>query len=355
MKCPLCLKKSSKNHLRFCDKNENHLPIDELYKVYIEYNYPEVFGYDNLYRIYVSEKKSLPDIYKEFNVPYSTVLFMLKMYNIPKRNRSEASINAMKKREETNFNKYGAKNVLSKGTKSYDKKNQTIKDKYGVDNIFQIDEIKERIKNDEYYIKKYGMTLSDFKSSTHKRFWGSLSDVDRKLFIDMCNKKRRDSSLDKFGVDHPSMSNDIKDKKKTYYQDNFGCDFLFQTKYFIENTEIKNKVKETKIKNGKIISDEQMEPFMLYKRNCRKITQRVKKELFDKWDGHDYYDGEYIKENKNLNNTNPLYPTIDHKISIFSGFINNISEEEICDIKNLCITKRSINCKKREKNYETVS
>lgn len=42
------------------------------------------------------------------------------------------------------------------------------------------------------------------------------------------------------------------------------------------------------------------------------------------------------------------YPTIDHKISVYYGFINNISPEEIGDISNLCITKRWINSTKRD-------
>ena len=39
-------------------------------------------------------------------------------------------------------------------------------------------------------------------------------------------------------------------------------------------------------------------------------------------------------------------PSIDHKISIYYGFVNKIDPSIIGDIKNLCITKRSINKKK---------
>lgn len=66
----------------------------------------------------------------------------------------------------------------------------------------------------------------------------------------------------------------------------------------------------------------------------------------------DFYDGGYIKENLNLDATDRLYPTIDHKISVYHGFMNNIPPEEICDINNLCITKRSINCSKGSTNYD---
>jgi hypothetical protein len=45
---------------------------------------------------------------------------------------------------------------------------------------------------------------------------------------------------------------------------------------------------------------------------------------------------------------NPLYPTIDHKTSIYFGFINKIDPILIGSIDNLCITKRSFNSKKRD-------
>ena len=41
---------------------------------------------------------------------------------------------------------------------------------------------------------------------------------------------------------------------------------------------------------------------------------------------------------------------IDHKISIFHGFINNIDPILISDISNLCITKRYINSSKQTKS-----
>jgi hypothetical protein len=38
--------------------------------------------------------------------------------------------------------------------------------------------------------------------------------------------------------------------------------------------------------------------------------------------------------------------TIDHKISIYSGFLENIDPEIIASTHNLCWTKRSINIRK---------
>lgn len=74
--------------------------------------------------------------------------------------------------------------------------------------------------------------------------------------------------------------------------------------------------------------------------------------MFENWDGKDYYDDEYIKEYLLLPYGNKKYPTIDHKISIYYGFINNISPDEIGKLENLYITKRTINSKKSKNEYQ---
>ena len=56
----------------------------------------------------------------------------------------------------------------------------------------------------------------------------------------------------------------------------------------------------------------------------------------------------YIKGYLSYSHTHRFYPTMDHKISVFYGFINSIDPNFIGSIDNLCITKRSINSKKRE-------
>jgi len=96
------------------------------------------------------------------------------------------------------------------------------------------------------------------------------------------------------------------------------------------------------------------ENYTLYRNEVRRITKNNSKLLVENWNGNDYYDEEYIKEYYNLDSNDPKYPTIDHKISIYHGFSNNIPAEEIADISNLCITKRSINSSKNsliEENF----
>jgi hypothetical protein len=76
------------------------------------------------------------------------------------------------------------------------------------------------------------------------------------------------------------------------------------------------------------------------------ITNSNKKYLYENWDGNDYYDDELIKGYLSHTSTHRFYPTIDHKISVYFGFMNDISPEEIGALDNLCITKRYINSMK---------
>ncbi len=86
--------------------------------------------------------------------------------------------------------------------------------------------------------------------------------------------------------------------------------------------------------------------FRTYKKKVQYRTELIRKEIYESWNGLDHYDGEFIKENLKLHYNHSDYPTIDHKISCFFGFINNIPVEEIAKSDNLCITKRKLNAKK---------
>ena len=113
-----------------------------------------------------------------------------------------------------------------------------------------------------------------------------------------------------------------------------------------QNKEVKNKIKKGRVRNKSWISDDLKSQFDIYKNNVDNRTKLIKSKLIEEWDGNDYYDGEYIKDNFELDHIHKNYPTIDHKISIYYGFNNNIPFEEISDLDNLCITKKHLNSKK---------
>jgi len=177
----------------------------------------------------------------------------------------------------------------------YDVMKVSLKKKYGVENVSFIPEIKEKIR------------IKNIENSEER-------------FI-----KRTKTNLERYGVENP-----------------------FQNKEIQESNLIKSK--KTMIATGKWIDDSLLTPWVKYKKDVMRLTYRLKKTLHNNWNGYDYYDNEYIKENYGLHYYHPDYPTIDHKISIKYGFDNNIAVEKISDIQNLCFTKKRLNASKSIKN-----
>jgi len=180
-------------------------------------------------------------------------------------------------------------------------------------------------------------------------------------------EKFKKTCLNNFGFENPSQSKEVKEKKKTTMIENHGVEYYVLSKDFSTKAEKTSKINygtshpmmsdkmKTHMKNYyiKIGLNIETDEFELYKNKVYRLTKKNKKELINLWNGSDYYDNEYIKDNFNLPGSHRNYPTIDHKISIFEGFRNNIDAEEIAKIENLCFTKRCINSKKYTKTNLT--
>jgi len=202
--------------------------------------------------------------------------------------------------------------------------NQKIKDvcltKYGVENPFQADFVKEKSKktfNDRYGVN-HQMEIQEVKDKIKKT---CLERYDDENFRNI--DKRRITCIEKYGVIHENMLEVQKDKRKT-----------------------------TRIKKGTQLPDNLLEPYFLYRRQVDNISDKLKFKLLEIWDGYDYYDNEYIKDNFNLKPSDKNYPTIDHKISVRYGFLNNFSIEDVSSINNLCFTKNKLNSQKGSLNEE---
>ena len=201
------------------------------------------------------------------------------------------------------------------------KNRKTNIEKYGVENVFQSEEIKNKIKNINF--EKYNV------------FFPSQSKEIRYKMIETLIKN--------YGVENPMYSEIIKER---IYNTNLS-------KYGNKIYNASKIAKDLRIKNNRQVPDSQRSEFELYQRKTRGITNNFKNILYENWNGFDYYDNEFIKNNNiNYKFYNRNYPTIDHKISIYYGFINNISPEIIGNLENLCITKRGINSKKNNKNED---
>lgn len=155
------------------------------------------------------------------------------------------------------------------------------------------------------------------------------------------------NNLDKYGVDNYAKTDECKEKIKNTNIERYG--YIAPS----GNKDVMSKMVKTRVERGIQNDSIEINEYRLYRKLVRKITDLNKKNLINNWNGYDYYDNEYIKDNYNFNSNSRLYPTIDHKISIYNGYKNNIPAEVIASLDNLCITKRGINSSKNIKNDET--
>ena len=169
--------------------------------------------------------------------------------------------------------------------------------------------------------------------------WDKMKQKQR-LKLKETNEKRKLTTLKKYGVEHIFQSSEITTKRINSYIQKYGVDNPAKSDF------IKKKIKDTCIERGLLVPDEKRGEFLLYARKVSFFTKKNKKLLFEKWDGFDYYDNEYIRDNLLLDYNDKNYPTIDHKISVLNGFFQNISPEKLSSIENLCITKKRINSSK---------
>jgi len=178
------------------------------------------------------------------------------------------------------------------------------------------------------------------------------------------NDKRQQTNLERYGFNVPCKCKEIKEKLVNSHNSktpdeisiiNSKREQTLMKKYGVTNINkldnILEKSKETRISNGMQVPDDQLTDIQIYRKRVSSITNKVKKKLFENWNGYDYYDGEYIENNLLLGKYNVNYPTIDHKNSVLYGFLNNIDPEIIGNIDNLCITKLTNNSHKNSKTF----
>lgn len=244
------------------------------------------------------------------------------------------------KRKKTMIELYGDEHALNV-TQFKDKVKKTNNERFGCDYASQNEDIKQKI--EDTFMKNYGVKTSLLDPNTMEKIKYTnleLYGVDNVL---KSRKFKEEKMLEIYGVEYPGSSEIIREKIKN----------TMIERYDVENPmmieEIQHKMKKTRLEKGSYLTDEQRTEYKNYWLKVKVITTKNKKKLFEDWDGTDFYDKEYIKDNFYLPSGSKEYPTIDHKTSVSYGFKNNISTEEIGKSDNLCITKRCINSSKNSK------
>lgn len=220
------------------------------------------------------------------------------------------------KNRATNLKKYGV-DYYSKTTESKQKIKETCLSKYGVENYSQTTECLEKIKRT--MIRKY--------------------EVENASNLEYFKEKRKNTMNERYGVDYYVLHPEFKDKSEKTCIHNIGVKHPMM---IIE--EVRRRLQKRGL-------DFETNDYKIYRRKVDYYTKKNKKIIIDNWNGHDYYDGEYIRENFNLQGQNGDYPTIDHMKSVKDCFIEGLLPIFAADINNLCITKRRLNSKKNSKSY----
>lgn len=219
-KCPFCLKKINRiHHIYRCIKNKEGSNLTAK-KKYLVLNYPEIATKAKLIEHYEKGLKSFPDLKREFNINSTDVTFLLNIYKIHKRSISESSkLISSEKYKKTCLKRYGTTNSLSKGSPGYKKKNKTVESKYGVENVFQIEAVKDKINCS--ILEKYGkkrVTNGELISQKMKEWTeDKRADVSSKI---------SESHLNRSAEEIKSSSSQRKETLKTKYNTDIDYNLL---------------------------------------------------------------------------------------------------------------------------------
>lgn len=95
--------------------------------------------------------------------------------------------------------------------------------------------------------------------------------------------------------------------------------------------------------------DKQNIEWKKYWKVCNHYTRKMRKVMLETWDGYDYIDGEYIKDNLTLHYSDKNYPSLDHIKPRSKCFEEGMTVRECCNPTNLAWTKRINNSRKYNK------
>jgi hypothetical protein len=224
---------------------------------------------------------------------------------------------------------------------SKDKYKRTCQERYGVDNPFQSDVLKQKIKDTN--IQKYGTenprSLTEIKDKFKKTCLEKYG-TEHPMKNAEIHKKTQETILEKYQVENISQSSDIKEKKK---QTNLA---RRQVEYPVQSDDIKNKMKETNLlKYGKENPAQNED-----------VKERMKKTCIERYGTENSMKCQAIREK--ATNTNMERYNVKHALQ-YDEFLNKFKETcidkfgypipsqspEIKDkIKQTCLKKYGVEC-----------
>lgn len=138
--------------------------------------------------------------------------------------------------------------------------------KYGVDNVFQLKTVKEKIVSTN--LEKYGVEFPQLNTEIRNKSKKTMLEkygVENSSQSKELNDKRIATNLAKYGVANPSSNDEVKTKRKItniarygheYYIASEDCRERVKQKYGVDNVfrleSIKTKIRSSRIRNGNI-------------------------------------------------------------------------------------------------------
>lgn len=135
---------------------------------------------------------------------------------------------------------------------------ETIYNKYGVNNIMEVPEVRDKIKNTlmERYNVTHNSQIDGFKEKT-KKTWLKKYGVEHPFYLDEIKEKRTLTNLERYGSSCPLLNEDILKKKQDTIFERYGVENVSQIedvkekkrqaslkKYGVECTLQSNEIKE---------------------------------------------------------------------------------------------------------------
>lgn len=228
----------------------------------------DIFEKELLYQIFITLDMSANSFIYDYAVPKgmktsaSTIIDLAKKHGIKTKTIKETSKNekVRKRYKETCLKRYGAENSLAHGTIFYMKRNQTVKEKFGVENVFQLENVK--IKSKATMFQKYG-TYSAIFLPTHKKNNGKLSAPHKKIsmFLNENNIKHKNEAANKCGKFNTDLNKfyspifDILIENHNLVIEIYGDHWHCNPTKFNKNDLIKSFWKKVKKENPKCVQD----------------------------------------------------------------------------------------------------
>jgi hypothetical protein len=194
------------------------------------------------------------------------------------------------------------------------KHKETYLEKYGVENPFQLEEVKEKIKKTN--LERYG--------------------VDSYTKTNEYREKSKETSLNNWGFENPSQSTEIKNRKKNTFIINWGVD------NFTKTDEYKEKSKETNLKKYGVSSYTKTDEYRerVINNNLEKYgyeyhmmtdewKDKIKSINFKKYGSSPFINEDFRKINYKIANNDFYLKYLSNKSSLFRCDLNKKHNFEI--------------------------